>query len=135
MTTKLFRTWLGYFSDTMRSQDRHVLPLLRNASSDRVTDHYSHVKLHFLPSNTTAHLQPQDAGILKSFKSQLSKIRDNYVVEKRDAMLEQVDGFGLEDTDKSRATLQRENLSGHTLGPASVGQGAESHCCQLLESH
>nr|CCA23869.1 PREDICTED: similar to Tigger transposable elementderived protein 6 putative [Albugo laibachii Nc14] len=102
MTTKLFLTWLGYSNDTMCSQERHVLLL---ASPHRVTDHFSNVKLHFLPSNTTAHLQPQDAGSIKSFKCQLSKIRDNYVVDKLDAMLEQVDGIGEEDIDKRAEQL------------------------------
>nr|CCA24636.1 PREDICTED: similar to tigger transposable element derived 4 putative [Albugo laibachii Nc14] len=109
MTTTIFRTWLGYFNDTMRSQDRHVL-LLDNASPHRVTEHYSHVKLHFLPPNTTAHLQPQDAGIIKSFKSQLSKIRDNYVVDKLDAMLELVDGVGVEDIDKRAEQLYNVSI-------------------------
>nr|CCA27296.1 PREDICTED: similar to tigger transposable element derived 4 putative [Albugo laibachii Nc14] len=110
MTTTIFRTWLGYFNDTMRSQDRHVLLLLDNASPHRVTDHYSHVKLHFLPPNTTARLQPQDAGIIKSFKCQLSKIRDNYVVDKLDAMLEQVDGVGVEDIDKRAEQLYNVSI-------------------------
>nr|CCA16694.1 PREDICTED: similar to tigger transposable element derived 4 putative [Albugo laibachii Nc14] len=109
MTTTIFRTWLGYFSDTMRSQDRHVL-LLDNASPHRVTDHYSLVKLHFLPPNTTSHLQPQDADIIKSFKSQLSKIRDNSVVDKLDAMLEQVDGVGVEDIDKRAEQLYNVSI-------------------------
>ena len=73
MTTTIFRTWLGYFNDTMRSQDHHVLLLLDNASPHRVTEHYAHVKLHLLPPNTAAHLQPQEDDIIKSFKSQLSK--------------------------------------------------------------
>ena len=52
MTTKLFRTWIGYFNDTMHSQDRHVL-LLDNASPHRVTDQHSLVKLHFLPPHNS----------------------------------------------------------------------------------
>nr|CCA15760.1 AlNc14C15G1666 [Albugo laibachii Nc14] len=91
----------------MRSQERHVLLL---ASPHRVTDHFSNVKLHFLPSNTTAHLQPQDAGSIKSFKSQLSKIRDNYVVDKLDAMLGQVDGIGEEDIDKRAEQLYNVSI-------------------------
>ena len=88
MATQLFRTWLGCFNDTMRGQNRHViLLLLSNASPHRVMDHYAHVKLYFLPPNAPTHLQPQDAGIIKSFKSQLSKIRDNHLVDKFDAML------------------------------------------------
>ena len=111
MTTQLFRTWLGYFNGTMRSQDHHVIFLLIvNASPHHVTDHYSHVKLHFLPPNTTAHLQPQDAGIIKSFKSQLNKIRDNYVVDKLDAMLEQVDGVDVKDIDKRAEQLHTVSI-------------------------
>ncbi|CAB4374021.1 unnamed protein product [Rhizophagus irregularis] len=34
----------------------------------------SNVKVHFLPPNTTAHLQPLDAGIINSFKAQYRKL-------------------------------------------------------------
>nr|CCA21061.1 AlNc14C111G6379 [Albugo laibachii Nc14] len=53
---------------------------------------------------------PQDAGIIKSFKSQLSNIRDNYVVDKLDTMLEQVDGVGVEDIDERAEQLYNMSI-------------------------
>ena len=47
-----------------------ILLLLDNVSTHRLDDNeqLSNVKLHFLPPNTTAHLQPLDQGIIYSFK-------------------------------------------------------------------
>nr|CCA14422.1 hypothetical protein TRIADDRAFT_5525 [Albugo laibachii Nc14] len=120
MTAKFFRTWLGYLSDTMRSQDRHC-------------------QVPLPAPNTTAHLQPQGAGIIKSFKSQLSKIRDNYVVEKLDAMLEQVDAIGEEDTDKRAEQLFNVSISVAMRWDQQawdeLSKATFVSCCQLLESH
>ena len=55
--------------------------------------------MHFLPRNTSAHLQPQDAGIIQSFKSQRNKIRNAHVVDKLDELLDQVDGMGKENVE------------------------------------
>jgi aspartyl/asparaginyl beta-hydroxylase (cupin superfamily) len=52
----------------MCKEDRHVLLLVDNASS-HMDFNLSHVKIHFLPPNTTAELQPLDAGIIRSFKA------------------------------------------------------------------
>nr|CCA24635.1 AlNc14C250G9624 [Albugo laibachii Nc14] len=60
--------------------------------------------------DTTVHIEPQDAGIIKSFKSQLSGISDNYVVENRDLMLEQVDEVGVEAMDKRAEQLYNVSI-------------------------
>jgi hypothetical protein len=47
----------------------HTIP---NYSNVQLTN----IKLEFLPKNTTAHLQPMDAGVIKSFKS---KYKQKYI--------------------------------------------------------
>ncbi|GES82215.1 tigger transposable element-derived protein 6-like [Rhizophagus clarus] len=83
MRSDIFGEWLEYINNKFRTQNRKILLLIDNASShfnpddhnNRVTEHtndnlnLSHVRVHFLPPNTTAHLQPMDAGIIKSFKA------------------------------------------------------------------
>ena len=77
MRSDIFGEWLEYINSGFRAQNRKVLLLIDNASSHfnsdaRVTDdnlNLSHVRVHFLPPNTTAHLQPIDAGIIKNFKA------------------------------------------------------------------
>ena len=53
---------------------------------------------------------PGGNGIIRSFKSQIIKIRENYVVAKLDAMLEQVDGVGVEDIDKRAEQLYNVSI-------------------------
>ena len=81
MRSDIFGEWLECINSRFRAQNRKVLLLINNASShfnpDERNDqeatndnlNLSHVRVHFLPSNTTAHLQPMDAGIIKSFKA------------------------------------------------------------------
>ena len=83
MRSDIFGEWLEYINSGFRAQNRKVLLLIDNASShfnpdehnNQVTEqandnlNLSHIRVHFLPPNTTAHLQPMDAGIIKSFKA------------------------------------------------------------------
>ena len=72
MTGYIFSEWLHHFDDYIkRKKNRPVLLLLDNVSSHvTVADTpLQCVKLHFLPPNTTSHLQPLDAGIIKAFKA------------------------------------------------------------------
>lgn len=72
MTTALFAAWLQHFNEQMMSEGRHALLLLDNASPHRVETKFLNINLHFLPPNATAHLQPQDAGVIQAFKSRLN---------------------------------------------------------------
>jgi len=62
-----------YFS---RHAHRKILLILDNASSHKWNkdEELSNVVLLFLPPNTTAHLQPCNAGIIWSFKSHHRKL-------------------------------------------------------------
>ncbi|CAK4504328.1 unnamed protein product, partial [Aphanomyces euteiches] len=44
-----------------------------------------------LPPNTTAFLQPQDAGVIQAFKSNITALRAQHLVDKFDALLETAD--------------------------------------------
>ena len=71
MTQYIFSEWLQHFDEYIRrKKNRPVLLLLDNVASHFMTDvDLRCVKLHYLPPNTTSHLQPLDAGIIKAFKA------------------------------------------------------------------
>ena len=74
MTAELFIEWLKDFDRQMRLVTRKVILLVDNAASHTAGDLLlTNVKLHFLPPNTTAHIQPMDAGIIKAFKAHYRK--------------------------------------------------------------
>jgi hypothetical protein len=54
----------------MRRQSHNILLLADNVPTHLMDETVllSNIKVHFLPLNTTAHLQPLDASIINSFK-------------------------------------------------------------------
>ena len=71
MLTTIFQEWLHEFSKqvTRRHKNQQVLLLLDNCPSHKTEGVIlSNVNIHFLPPNTTAKIQPMDAGIISSFK-------------------------------------------------------------------
>ena len=85
MTSDLFCDFLKQFDGRMRREDRDVLLLLDNASSHKHDIELSNVTLHFLPPNTTSHLQPMDAGIIQNFKVHYKKLLMRLYVDMVDA--------------------------------------------------
>jgi hypothetical protein len=49
-------------------------------TSSRLTN----VKIHYLPPNSTAHLQPMDAGIIHSFKAHYKRLFCRYLIRQFD---------------------------------------------------
>ena len=60
----------------LAQQKRNVVLFLDNVSSHppEHSKKFSDIKVIFLPKNTTSHLQPLDAGIIKNFKVQYRKL-------------------------------------------------------------
>ncbi|RHY26791.1 hypothetical protein DYB32_007292 [Aphanomyces invadans] len=75
MKSSLFTSYLRNLDDRMATEGRNILMLVDNAPSHKVDEdvHLSNVKVKMLPKNRTAHLQPQDAGIIASFKAKLKQ--------------------------------------------------------------
>lgn len=68
VTGDLFKSWLQSVNAKMRIQRRKILMFIDNCGAHPDVS-LSHVKLAFLPPNTTSRLQPLDAGIIKMVKS------------------------------------------------------------------
>ena len=74
----------------LAQQKRNVVLFLDNVSSHppELSKKFSHIKVIFLPKNTTSRLQPLDAGIIKNFKVQYRKLLVAHI-------LAQIDGSSL----------------------------------------
>jgi hypothetical protein len=70
MQAGIFVHWLTKLNQDLRKQRRCILLLLDNATVHSLEEgvSFSNIKMHYLPKNTTAHLQPCDSGIIHSFK-------------------------------------------------------------------
>lgn len=87
MRHDIFENWLRDLDYKLHMEQRKILLLIDNASSHTNPGHIddendnnnqdqiqtqgirlTNIKLQYLPPNTTAHLQPCDAGIINNFK-------------------------------------------------------------------
>ena len=70
MDSELMEEILRTLNRKCAAEDRKILLFIDNALShpESFIDCFSHVKIVFLPKNTTSKLQPLDAGIIKNFK-------------------------------------------------------------------
>ncbi|KAE9263526.1 hypothetical protein PF001_g31638 [Phytophthora fragariae] len=83
MTGDVFRDWLINLDRDMRASGRHILLLLDNASSHSSGNLVlTNVRLEPLPPNTTAFLQPMDAGVIADFKRSYRKKQLRWVYQK-----------------------------------------------------
>ena len=74
MMADLFIDWLKDFERQMILTGHHVIIFVDNAASHTQSDvQLRNVRLHHLPANMTAHIQPMDAGIIKYFKTYYRK--------------------------------------------------------------
>src|SRR5262249_10662052 len=86
MTSEIFHSWLVAINARFRADKRKVLLLVDNCSAHRTNGlSLSNVNVCFLPPNTTAHLQPLDAGIIRAFKARYKAELLAHVIEQFDA--------------------------------------------------
>ena len=83
MTTSIFTTWLNRLNNRMSFEQHRIIMFV-----DYCTAHpdiqLSHVKLVFLPPNTTSKLQPCDAGIIQTVKMHYRKRLLRHVLHQMD---------------------------------------------------
>jgi hypothetical protein len=84
------QSFLANLEARMRVSERSILLLVDNASPHIVDDpaKYPHVKIHYLPPNTTSHLQPMDAGIIRTFKAHYKRLYLRHVLGEFESGLE-----------------------------------------------
>ena len=73
MTSQLFKQWLDKVNNRMIQQHRSILLFIDNYTAHPDANR-SNIKLVFLPPNTTAKLQPCDAGIIQNVKMHYRKL-------------------------------------------------------------
>ncbi|XP_037502649.1 tigger transposable element-derived protein 6-like [Rhipicephalus sanguineus] len=74
MTSEMFLEFLTHLDRKMSSQNRNILLLLDQCAAHPKQVTLCNIKLVFLPANTTSHLQPLDAGIIRNAKHYFKRL-------------------------------------------------------------
>ena len=69
----LFEEWVRDLNKQFESEKRKVTLIIDNCPAHPIIDNLSHIKLVFLPPNTTSVRQPMDQGIIRCFKAHYRK--------------------------------------------------------------
>ncbi|KAG9415735.1 hypothetical protein AC1031_021893 [Aphanomyces cochlioides] len=133
MTSTLFNEWLECFNASMAKQDRKVLLLVDNASSLRAIESLSNVEVRFLPPNTTAYLQPLDAGIIAALKKKIQWRKTKMVLSKFEKLRRQHKAAGTKPS--RREIIEIYKVDRNQLGQRGMGGNLNVDCFQLLETH
>jgi hypothetical protein len=84
LTRAIFKDHLSKFNEEMHANNRHVCFVLDNFSGHFPLEEYSNIQLIYLPPGTTSVLQPLDAGIIRSFKSNYSRMINDKQIKASD---------------------------------------------------
>ena len=89
MTSEIFEEIVCELNRRMKRQKRKIILFVDNAPCHPPfpADHFSNIKLAFLPKNTTSRSQPLDAGIIKQWKVKTKRMLLRYVCSKVDGKL------------------------------------------------
>lgn len=68
MTASLYQEWLSDWDRKLRSEDRKILLLQDNFSGHIVPETLTNIRVINFEPNLTAHVQPNDQGIIHCFK-------------------------------------------------------------------
>lgn len=69
MTVALYRDWLLSWDSELRAAKRHVILLQDNFSGHIEPEGLTNIRVENFRPNLTAHVQPNDAGIIRCFKA------------------------------------------------------------------
>ena len=73
MDSVLFEEWVRDLNKKFESEKRKVTLIINNCPVHPMIDNLSHIKLVFLPPNTTSVSQPMDQGIIRCLKAHYRK--------------------------------------------------------------
>ncbi|KAF8234822.1 CENP-B protein [Tricholoma matsutake] len=68
MVMTIYQEWLRDWDEKLRWQNRYILMLQDNFSAHIKLDSLTNVHVENFKANLTAHVQPNDAGIIRCFK-------------------------------------------------------------------
>ena len=82
MTTDVIQAVLTRFNRKLLLEQIKVVLILDNITCHlkSIINSFSHIKIIFLPKNTTSRLQPPDVGIIQNFKVKYKKRLTKHVL-------------------------------------------------------
>ena len=96
MIGKIYQEWLQGWDEKLRWEGRHILLLQDNFSAHIIPGNLTNVRVENFKPNLTAHVQPNDAGIIRCFKAHycgkfISRAIDRYDNDIAPALIYEID--------------------------------------------
>ncbi|GLB43834.1 putative CENP-B ARS binding protein-like protein [Lyophyllum shimeji] len=96
MTAKIYQEWHRDWNEKLQQQNRHILLLQDNFSAHIALDDLTNICVKNCKPNLTAHIQPNDAGIIYCFKAHyrskfVSRAIDRYDNDIAPALIYEID--------------------------------------------
>ncbi len=85
MTSDLYQEFLRQWDHNLRQENRKVLLLQDNFSGHIVPDDLRNIRVENFTPNLTAHVQPNDQGIIRCFKGHYRAKYINHVIIRYDS--------------------------------------------------
>ena len=73
MDSVLFEEWVRDINEDFQVEGRKVALIIDNCPAHPIIENLSHLKLVFLPPNTTSVTQPMNQGVIKCLKAHYKK--------------------------------------------------------------
>jgi hypothetical protein len=89
MTSEIFKSWIEDLNLDLKKRNTKAALLIDNSPVHcGINTSLSNLKIFYLEPNTTSHLQPMDAGIIKAFKTYYRSNLLQHLISKYDAAIQ-----------------------------------------------
>ncbi|KDQ32381.1 hypothetical protein PLEOSDRAFT_154560 [Pleurotus ostreatus PC15] len=102
MVTTIYQEWIQDWDKKLRREGRHILLLQDNFSAHNPPDDLTNIRVENFAPNLTAHVQPDDQGIIRCFKAHYRSRFTNRAIDRYDSDVSIADIYKIDQLEAMR---------------------------------